>query len=159
SVLYVSDGNSIRRIDLASFAVTTVAGAFDVGSDDGPAASARFNGPGGVAFAGNSLFVADTTNRTIRQIDLATGLVSTLAGSPGQGGGNDGIGDQAQFDAPTGIAADGAGHLYVADPFGQTIRKIEIATREVTTLAGKSREAGLSGTTVADVRFDGPTGL
>jgi sugar lactone lactonase YvrE len=159
--LYVADtGNHvIRAIDLRSASVTTIAGvAGRPGAVDGPADTARFNDPAGIAAVAGKLFVADTGNDTIRQIDLATAAVTTLAGAPGEEGSADGIGGAARFFGPLGIAADGGGNLFVADSFNHTIRRIEIASAAVTTLAGEAGQPGTAGG-VGTARFDFPTGI
>jgi DNA-binding beta-propeller fold protein YncE len=69
---------------------------------------------------------------------IATGEVTTLAGLPGTWGGKDGTGSAALFYNPAGVASDHAGNLFVADMGNELIRKIVIATAEVTTLAGPS---------------------
>jgi len=160
--LFVADtfNHIIRRIDLRSGAVTTVAGtAGQQGAADGPGASALFNFPTGIAAAGGSVFVADTSNHTIRRIDLATLSVTTLAGSPGVVGSTDGICDLARFNTPGAIAADGSGSLFVADTNNQTIRKIDIASESVTTVAGAPGETGSSDGPAAAARFKFPSGV
>jgi DNA-binding beta-propeller fold protein YncE len=87
----------------------------------------------GVDDLGN-LYVADSGNHTIRKITPA-GVMTTLAGSAGHGGTNDGVGGAARFASPLGVAADSAGNVYVADSRNNTIRKITPAGA-VTTLAG-----------------------
>jgi sugar lactone lactonase YvrE len=157
--VYVADHNStIRKITPAGV-VTTLAGTAGAqGSTDGTGAAARFRIPGGVAVdsAGN-VHVADTANNTIRKITRA-GAVTTLAGTAGVEGSIDGTRAAARFDRPTGVAADGAGNVYVADNDNSTIRKITPAG-SVTTLAGA---AGLTGSTDgsgAAARFDSPNGI
>ena len=99
--------------------------------------------PFGIASDGaGNLYVADTDNSTIRKIVIATKAVTTVAGSAVQTGSMDGTGAAALFDHPTGVACDGAGNLYVADYNNSTIRKIVIATRAVTTFAGRPGLAG-----------------
>jgi hypothetical protein len=141
--LFVADSNTIRKIVIATGAVTTLAGsAGQSGYADGTGADARFSGPSGVASDGRGrVFVADTYNQLIRAIDVTTGAVTTLAGAydgswpgPPRTGSTDGIGPKARFSEPTGITADGAGNLFVADQFNGQIRKIVIATALVTTL-------------------------
>src|SRR5262249_31718944 len=85
--------------------------------------------------AGN-LFVADTANHTIRKIVIATGAVSTFAGVAGETGSAGGIGAQARFNAPSGIASDGVGDLYVADTRNQLIRLISLDSGDVVGIAG-----------------------
>lgn len=141
--LYVTDsGNdTIRRIDLNNgYAVSTLAGkAGAVGSDDGSPEVARFNLPQRITTDGTSLFVSDFNNRTIRRIDILTGTVSTLAGSPGPLGADvgsiDGVGAAARFNQPCGITTDGT-NLYVTDLHQNTIRKITISSGAVTTISG-----------------------
>jgi len=104
------------------------------GSADGPAATAQFKGPSGVAIdsAGN-LLVADRINETLRRIDPA-GTVETLAGSVGEYGTADGAGNAARFWYPQGLATDAEGNVYVADTSGKRVRKVT-PQGQVTTLA------------------------
>ena len=138
--LVVADrpNQTIRRISLATGLTTTWVGmAGQPGSADGIGAAARFRGPTVVTYDGSGvIYVADTVNNTIRRILVATGEVSTLAGKAGETRSDDGIGAAAGFFQPNGLAYDGAGVLYVADTFNNTIRRIRVATGEVTTLAG-----------------------
>jgi len=135
--LYVGDWNNqiIRKVSPAGV-VTTVAGrATEAGSVDGPAASARFFGPAGVALdAAGTLYIADSYNNTIRKLSPA-GIVTTLAGAPGTAGATDGPGGGARFNSPMGLTVDAAGNVYVADMGNDTIRMITPAG-SVSTLAG-----------------------
>jgi sugar lactone lactonase YvrE len=90
--------------------------------------------------AQDNLYVTDHSNETIRVITPA-GVVSTLAGDPGVVGTNDGVGAQAQFNGPHGIALDSAGNVFVTDIYNDTIREITPGGM-VTTIAGL---AGVSG--------------
>ena len=99
--------------------------------------NAQFRNPWGVAVDRNgTVYVADTSSCTIRKITPA-GAVSTFAGLAGNPGSSDGLGGQARFCNPHGVAADGAGNLYVADTGNNTIRKI--------TAAGHGQHAGGAG--------------
>ncbi|MDR2208257.1 MAG: hypothetical protein LBE22_04705 [Azoarcus sp.] len=134
--LYVADrGNHrIRKITPAG-EVSTLAGG-EEGFADGIGNAARFHLPEGVASdAAGNLYVADTVNNRIRKITPA-GEVSTFAG--GEEGFADGVGSDARFFAPSGIAVDAAGNLYVVDRGNNRIRKITPAG-EVSTLAGGKR--------------------
>jgi sugar lactone lactonase YvrE len=158
--VYVADtrNQTIRRIT-PSGDVSTLAGtAGQNGSVDGLGSAARFSYPSGVATdsVGN-VYVADTTNNTIRKISPA-GEVSTLAGTAGQRGSVDGIGAAARFSGPYGLAADSAGNLYVAEEYNFTIRKVSPAG-EVITLAGKPGQAGSADGPGAAARFDFPLGV
>ena len=157
--IYVADtGNgSIRRIDATTGAVTTFAGSGQSGYVDGPAATARFNGPIGLAFdlATSSFYVADADNYRIRHID-ATGTTTTLAGS-GVRGFLDGPAATARFLEPQGIALDAQGNLYIADRAAHRVRKLSPAG-VVSTYAG-SGTAGYVDGPAASARFNSPIGV
>jgi len=110
-----------------------------------------------IASDGTSLYVADYGNHTIRRVDIATGGVTTLAGSAGQPGTADGVGSNARFTYPSYLTTDGT-NVYVCDN-NKAIRKIVIATGEVTTFAGKADEAAYVDGTGTDARFYGPHGI
>ena len=142
--IYVADAgtSTIRKIVIATGVVTTLAGTPDLtGNADGAGTSASFNFPSGITTDGTDLFVADTDNNTIRRIAIASGVVSTVAGSAGSTGSDDGTGSAARFNSPGSITTDGT-NLYVSDTGSNTIRKIVIASGVVSTLAGAS--AGLN---------------
>lgn len=158
--LFVADrGNhSIRKIVLSSAVVTTLAGmAGMTGSVDGTGASARFNGPLDVAAdSSGNLFVSDSANGTIRKVVLATGAVSTLAGTAQYAGSADGTGAAANFNALEGLALDGSGNLYVADSSNHAVRRVVTSTGVVTTLAGSARHNGNTDGLGAAARFIEP---
>jgi sugar lactone lactonase YvrE len=159
--LYVADtGNStIRKIDIASGLVSTLTGTAGVpGSTDGTLAVARFNRPAGITVDGNTLFVADTGNNTIRIIDIPTGVVATFVGSAEISGPTDGTAGAALFNNPVGVANDGT-FLYVADSGNSTIRKVVISSRAVTTLAGIAGTSGSTDATGVAARFYHPVGI
>ena len=109
---------------LAQGVVSTLAGTGTAGFADGPGPAARFNTPSGVACDGlGHVFVADKGNHRIRRIVVATGVVTTLAGH-GESGFADGPGPAAGFLAPSGVACDGRGTVYVADANNHRIRAI-----------------------------------
>jgi streptogramin lyase len=161
--LFVSDSSNhvIRKIDLVTAMVTTIAGSPRTsGSADGVGAAASFNEPQGIAADNQgNLYVADTGNDTIRKIVLATGVVTTLAGSPGMESADDGVGGLAHFWHTSGLVWDGAGSLFVADMWNRTIRKITLAGRVVTTFAGKAQEYGSKDGIGTQALFYGPSGL
>jgi hypothetical protein len=128
------------------------------GSTDGTGSAARFNNPSGVAVdATGNIFVADRANQTIRKVTSA-GVVTTLAGSAGNSGSADGTGSAARFSAPTGVAVDTAGNVFVAEQNNATIRKVTSAG-VVTTLAGTATANGSADGTGSAARFFSPTGV
>jgi sugar lactone lactonase YvrE len=158
--LFVAGGDhAIRQIALDSGVVSTIAGVPSVtGSDDGT--PGHFNGPMGlVADGAGSLYVADNGNHTIRQVVIATGAVSTLVGSAGQSGSSDGSGSAARCNGPVGLALDGSGHLFVADSGNHAIRRIDLATKAVTTLAGQAGSSDSSDGVGSAAHFVSPWGL
>lgn len=157
--LYVADtyNATIRKITPAGVVSTLAGTPGAVGSKDGVGAAASFGaqvcfqgscwneGALGVATdSSGNVYAADLLNSTVRKITPA-GVVSTLAGSAGMPGSADGMGAAARFGypplgvllgrGPAGIAADGAGNVYLTDIANTTIRKITPAGA-VTTLAG-----------------------
>jgi serine/threonine-protein kinase len=115
-----SEPGEIRMIDPAGV-VTTPSATWNGGNQDGTGTAATFTGPAGVASdAFGNVYVTDSNE--IRKITPA-GVVTTLAGTVTAGSAN-GLGSAASFDEPTGVAADPAGNLYVADSADKEIRKI-----------------------------------
>jgi sugar lactone lactonase YvrE len=157
--LYVADsGNNGIRVVTPAGVVTTLLDSPVLlsGAADGVGTAATFAGPAGLAFdAGGSVYVADSGNNEIRKISSA-GVVTTLAGS-GASGAADGAGTAASFNAPTGIAVDSAGNIYVADSGNNEIRKITPAG-VVSTFAGSTTPGSANGTGRA-AQFTSPNGI
>ena len=107
--LYVTDfrNHMIRKIVIATGVVTTFAGSTTSGSADGTGASARFKTPDHKTTDGTNLYVVDQQNNTIRKIVIATGAVTTLAGSAGSQGSTNGTGSTARFKYPDHVTTDG----------------------------------------------------
>ncbi|MBV1777328.1 hypothetical protein KSF73_16525 [Burkholderiaceae bacterium DAT-1] len=146
----------------ATVTVKTVAGGTTVvatpvtGNTDGTGTKALFKNPKGLIVAPDgNIYIVDTGNNLIRKMTSA-GVVTTFAGS-GFSGFLDGTTYTANFNAPTGIAVDKNGNLYIADTGNNAIRKIT-KMGEVTTLAGSST-AGAEDGLGAAATFNGPTGL
>ena len=166
--LYVSDlaNHKIRKIEIVTGTVSTIAGpaagcysSCASGDADGTGNAARFNQPIGITTDGTNLYVADAANNKIRKVVLSTGEVSTFAG-PGPGsstaGSSDGIGTAARFSFPYGIVSI-SGYLYVFDFGSHRIRRIDLNTAEVVTIAGSS--SGDADGTGTSAEFNGPAGL
>lgn len=142
--LYVADfsNSRIRKIIIATGVVTTLAGGVQ-GFLNGTGAAAQFNRPFGIAADGiGNLYVADFFNHRIRKIVIATGVVTTLAGSTS--GFADGIGVAAQFSFPSSVTTDGLGNLYVTSD--SRIRKITLSAGAVSTVAGDGTFSFADGT-------------
>lgn len=137
SRLYFADSevSAIRCADLNSdgYVRTLVGkGLFDFGDAEGAPETARLQHPLGVVWHAGNLYVADTYNARIKQLDPETGRLTNLAGT-GQPGHLDGPFRDAQFDEPSGITALGA-HLYVADTNNHAIRRLDLETQTVSTV-------------------------
>lgn len=159
--IYVADfgTHKVRRIHTETGEVTTLAGTGTAGAADGKPLQAQFKFPWGLAVFDGRIYVADTGNHTIREIDLVSRRVRTLAGQPGTSGFANGVGNAALFKSPRGLVADGK-FLYIADSKNHVIRKLDLQTLEVTTVAGIPGTSGRNNDTDPDsVTFYNPWGL
>lgn len=139
--LYIADTHNrrIRKLDLATNLITTIAGttAPSGEGDNGPAATARLNLPIAIAVGVNNLYIADTADHRIRKVNLTTSQISIVAGTGIQGySGDNGPAISATIDSPTGLALDSANNLYLADTHNHRIRRIDVTTGLITTIAG-----------------------
>jgi DNA-binding beta-propeller fold protein YncE len=150
TLLFVADAynHRIRQVVIATGVVTTLAGSGTATFADGTGNAASFSYPYGLAVSvdGTLLFVTDTGNNRIRQVVIATGVVTTLAGS-GTATFADGTGSAASFWNAQDIAISPDGtRLFVADGINARIRQVVVATGVVTTLAGSGADAFADGT-------------
>ncbi len=159
--LYVSDSqnNQIRKIDIDTWQVSTVAGGITEGCKNGVGSDASFKSPTGMVSDGESIYISDTGNGSIRKLDLSTAEVSTVAGNC-KIGNKDGIASEALFSGPRSLALINS-KLYVSDIRSHRIRMVDLTTKRVSTIAG-----GYSGLfdhfsdgTGATARFYQPMGL
>ncbi|HTV39130.1 MAG TPA: immunoglobulin domain-containing protein [Candidatus Sulfotelmatobacter sp.] len=155
--IYIADtaDNTIRKI-AAGGTVSTFAGSPGIsGSADGDGTNAFFNAPQGIAVdSSGNVYVADTGNNTIRKITSA-GVVSTLAGEAGTAGSANGLGTNAQFYAPEGLAVDGSSNVFVADTWNDTIREVS-PSGSVTTIAGSPEDFGSTNASGTNALFYEP---
>jgi sugar lactone lactonase YvrE len=149
--LYVADtmNHRIRRVDGRTGIISTLAGVGQprLGGDGGPAVIAGLNEPAALAVHGRHLYIADQSNNRVRRIDLATGIMVTVAGTGSSGYNGDGIpATEASLAGPSGLAIGSDGTLYIADTFNGRIRAVD--------------PAGMISTVVGDggeYRYQGPT--
>lgn len=169
--LYIADtGNHrIRKVD-ASGTIRTIAGTgvpgYRAADEAGLAIAAQLDSPRAVALdAPGNLYIADYNNQRIRKILVATGTIQTVAGTgtPGylatQGGGP---ATEAEINNPYGIAFDTLGNLYIADTGNHRIRRVEVHTGLITTVAGNGSpgyRAADEGKLATRVTLNTPTGI
>ena len=147
--VYFSSANFVFKLD-GSGILTKVAGTGKAGfsGDGGPATSARLNFPQGVAVdSGGNLYIADTYNDVIRKVTLASGVITTVAGTGESLGsaGDGGLATQALLDEPFGVAVDSGGSLYIADTANSEIRKVTAGGVITTVVGGSATTAQLNG--------------
>ncbi len=161
--LWVTDSgnNVIRKITTPGAVVTTPYGNGTAGrTNNANGTLAEFNAPTAIAVdpVSGNLFVADHGNNEIRELNVSTTAVTLFAGSAsGASGHGNGTGTGATFTAPSGIAIDSAGNLYVADTNNSEIRMITPAA-VVSTYAGSTTAGYVNGSSSA-AEFDYPFGI
>ncbi len=158
---------SLRKINLRNNIISNLyvekgATAGDIG-DGGNADSAQFNVPRDVAVDKNgNVYLADGMNQRIRKIDYATHTITTVAGTGEVGySGDGGPATQARFRDPAGMAFDNAGNLLIADRYNNCIRKVDLTTGIITTVAGTAGTnavVNIGGPATA-ASFSGPTDI
>jgi hypothetical protein len=151
--LYIADtwNNRVRKLDLRSGVITAVAGTGVKGyaGDGGPATAAQFGGVYGVALdrQARNLYLADLDNRRVRVVNLASGIVTTVAGNGERGVPEDGAdARRSPLWDPRAVAVDSRGNLYILERSGNALRVVDprgkIRTVVGTGKAGFSRDGG-----------------
>ena len=129
-----------------SYVINTIAGNGSQGyaGDGGPASAAQFSSPGGIAVdSSGNLYIADSNNNRVRKI--SGGTITTVAGNGTAGfSGDAGPATSAELSAPSGLALDTAGNLYIADYGNQRIRKVPtgVINGAIITVAGSGNAPG-----------------
>ena len=144
--VYFSDGNKVRQVQISTGNVYTFAGG-GVGGDGSLATSAELFDPRGIAFdAAGNLYVADFADRKIRKVTLSTGIISTVAGTGGQGfSGDGGPAVSAMLNQPNDVVVElSNGRLYIADWGNHCVRRVD-TLGNITTVAGTGGVQGYSG--------------
>ena len=156
-------GENVRVLDLTAGVVFTAFGSEGDGQpgfEDGSGTQARLHKPTGLFVQGEILYIADSDNDAIRAADLTTGALITLAGI-GINGNADGPGDEASFSWPVDLVVAPDGDLYVVDPGGHCLRRVDLDDPDytVSTVAGAVGNAGHEDGVGGQVRMSEPRGL
>lgn len=143
-----SENGRIRKITVSTGIITTIAGnvSFAYSGDGGPATDASLFFPTGICIdtVGN-IYTSDVLNRRIREVNISTGIITTIAGNGIQGNsGDNGPATDAQINGVTGLCTDKSDNIYFTDNDNNNVRKININTGIITAIAGTG-VAGYSG--------------
>jgi hypothetical protein len=168
--IYIQDQDNyvLRKVTAATGIITTVAGGGtgcagetdDVG-DGCPATSASENGDGLALDSAGNLYFGDTGDSRVRKIDMATGIITSIAGTGTAGyTGDGGPATSAELYYPIAVWFDAAGDLYIADYGASVVRKVAAATGIITTAVGNGT-AGYSGDggPATQAELDAPGGV
>jgi DNA-binding beta-propeller fold protein YncE len=155
------DNQRIRRLDLKTRKMTTIAGNGQRGysGDGGPATDASLNMPHELRFdKGGNIYVAERDNHVIRRIDARTKVISTVAGTGTAGfGGDGGPGVKAQLRQPHSIAFDSSGRLLICDIGNHRVRRLDVKSGHIETYAGTGeRQPTPDGAAVPGTPLNGP---
>jgi len=155
--------HTIRRID-RNGVITTVAGTGKKGyaGDGGPAVKAELNDPHEVRFdkQGN-LFFVEPLNNAVRRIDAKTKIITTVAGTGAAGfAGDGGAANQATLNQPISVQFDRRGDLYICDIRNHRIRKVDMKTGVIMTLAGTGEKKPTpDGARFSEAPLNGPRSM
>lgn len=144
--LYIADtlNHRVRRVDAETGVITTVAGLGRprFSGDGGLAVEAGLSEPAALALSDEGvLFIADQSNNRVRAVDLATGMIRTVAGTGQAGYNGDGVAaTETGLAGPSGLALGPDGTLFIADSFNGRIRAVDPVTGVIRTVAGEGGE-------------------
>lgn len=155
------DNQRVRRLDLATRRLTTIAGNGQKAyrGDGGPAVEASLSAPHELLFDRNGdLYITERDNHVIRKVDMKTGIISTVAGTGKPGfSGDGGPATQAQLNQPHSIVLDRDGTILICDLQNRRIRRLHLDTGVIETWAGTGEaKATPDGTPVAGTPLNGP---
>jgi len=151
----------IRRLDLQTRAVTTIAGNGQRGSegDGGPATDASLNMPHELCFdADGALYVVERDSHAVRMVNMQTGVISRVAGTGRPGfSGDGGPATEADLNIPHSIAFDPQGDLLICDIGNHRVRRLDRATGRIDTYAGTGQRSPTpDGAPLAGTPLNGP---
>jgi DNA-binding beta-propeller fold protein YncE len=177
--IYTIDQRNVRIRVIApegNRTITTIAGDGTIGDtgDGGPALEATFGfeigttprPSGALVLDGRTLYIADSLNHRIRRIDLDTGVIDCIAGTPEPGySGDGGPALEAQLNFPVDMELGPDGRLYVADRYNHAVRAIDLTTGIIDTVVGNGAKCSLTseacadGLAARDMRLNEPYGI
>ena len=138
--IYITDGTRIRKVKASTGIINTIAGneTSAYSGDGGPAILAQFKSPYGIAVdALGNIYIADYGGQRIREIIASSGNIITVAGNGIAGYTGDGLlATTTQLNWPSGVAVDASGNIFIADKANNRIRKVNVGTGIITTIAG-----------------------
>lgn len=165
--LYFCDfsNHSVRRLDLATGIISTVAGIgrkFGYEGDGGPATKALLHEPHEIRFDHDgNFFLSDTSSHAVRRVDGKTGVITTVAGTGKPGfSGDGGPATKALLDLPISVAMDSEAGLFICDIKNHRIRHVDFGSGLISTFAGTGERKSLfDGSPVAGAALNGPRSL
>ena len=141
-----SGDNVVRELVKGVGPMITVAGNGTAGfaGDNGPATAAELSDPQGIAVetdaGGDLLFIADARNNRVREVNLTSGIITTVAGTGKENSSvSSGAATSVAIYTPTSVALDGSGNLFIADSGDHRVRKVNLAAGTISTVAGGGR--------------------
>jgi sugar lactone lactonase YvrE len=160
--IFIADDDNyrIRRVDAVTGIITTIAGIGEIGfaGDGGPATSAMIGEPFGVGVdAAGNVYIADPYNARVRRVDVSTGIISTFAGG-GSSSADGNLATETALALPAAVAVDSAGNVYIADSGADRVRKVDAATKRISTVAGGGDFLG-DGGLATSARLSRPHGV
>ena len=133
-----TDNHRIRKVTVSTGVITTVAGNGNKGyaSDNVAATSTSLSIPRDLTVdAAGDIYIADSGNRRIRKVIASTGIITTIAGTEKYNSKGD-IATKHYLRAPTGVALDSAGNVYIAASYDNCVFKVTVSTGIITIVAG-----------------------
>ncbi len=151
--VYFADafGFRVRKITVSTGIISNVAGTGTTGftGDNGDANSARVSNVYGLAFDASyaNLYIADQVNGRVRKINMSTNIITTVAGSGSQSAntGDGGPATSAAIPYPHDVTVDASGNLYITSQYNAVVRKVDLSSGIISTVAGKEGVTGASG--------------